>query len=86
MDLSKLPNLWEHPINFDPYDRVSLAQQNDQLRHALWAITREHIHTTKELEVARDMLGYYRRPLPFLRLPREVRDQIYAYALKRKET
>ena len=79
MDSSKP---WQPSPHFDPYDMVSLVEENDRLRRALCATTRDYIHTKKELESAREALGYGKKPLPFLQLPREVRDQIYSYALR----
>jgi len=79
MDSSKP---WQPSPHFDPYDIVSLAEENDRLRRALCATTRDYIQTKKELESAREALGYGKKPLPFLQLPREVRDQIYSYALQ----
>lgn len=71
---------WQPPPHFDQYDMNSLNEENDRLRRALCAMTRTYNNTKKELEYMKEAAGFYKKALPFLRLPREVRDQIYAYA------
>jgi hypothetical protein len=71
---------WQPPPQFDQYDVNSLNEENDRLRRALCAMTRAYNNTKKELEDIKEAAGLYKKALPFLRLPREVRDQIYRYA------
>lgn len=86
LDLSSLLNLptVETPLwRLEPGndDIESLKETNETLRSALRALARKYLRTKKELDTAVDLLGYNKKPLPFLRLPREIRDQIYALAL-----
>jgi hypothetical protein len=43
-------------------------------------MTRSYNKTRKDLEDIKEAAGFYDKPFPFARLPREVRDQIYEYA------
>jgi len=70
------------PAHFDSFDMASLSEENDRLRRALCSVTRGFMNTKKELEAIKEANGFYMKPLPFLRLPREVRDQIYTYVLQ----
>jgi hypothetical protein len=71
---------WKPPANFDRDDMASLNDENDRLRRELCAMTRAYNSTKKELEDLKETTGFYEKALPFLQLPREVRDQIYGYA------
>ncbi|KAH6683895.1 hypothetical protein B0J14DRAFT_445250, partial [Halenospora varia] len=59
----------------------ALIEDNLRLRRALCAMTRTYISTSAELSLAQEVLGIHKTALPFLQLPREVRDQIYTYVL-----
>jgi hypothetical protein len=69
------------PAHFDRHDMNSLNEETDRLRPTLCAMTRAYNTTKKELEGMKEAAGFYNKALPFLRLPREVRDQIYKYTL-----
>jgi hypothetical protein len=71
---------WQAPPDFDPFDNNSLNEENDRLRRTLCAMARAYNSTKKELEDVKEAAGFH-KALPFLNLPREVRDQIYSYAL-----
>jgi hypothetical protein len=71
---------WQAPPDFNPFDNNSLNEENDRLRRALCAMTRAYNSTKRELEDIKEAAGFS-KTLPFLSLPREVRDQVYSYAL-----
>jgi hypothetical protein len=71
---------WQAPPDFNPFDNNSLTEENDRLRRALCTMARAYNSTKKELEDVKEAAGFH-KALPFLNLPREVRDQIYSYAL-----
>ncbi|KAH6715364.1 hypothetical protein DL95DRAFT_442240 [Leptodontidium sp. 2 PMI_412] len=71
--------LWQQDPGND--DVEFLKETNEKLRRALCAMERKYLRTKKELDTAADLLGNNKNPLPFLRFPREIRDQIYAIAL-----
>ncbi|KAI9866188.1 MAG: hypothetical protein M1813_001749 [Trichoglossum hirsutum] len=52
-----------------------------RLRRRLYTAEQKCTKVMKELEAAREALGYYKIPFRFLELPREIRDKIYCYAL-----
>jgi len=62
--------------------RERLESDNQRLRTVLYATARKYNQTYTELEKLKELHGYYKNPLPFLRFPREVRDQIYFYCLR----
>lgn len=72
--------LWQ--LESDEIDIQSLKDTNERLRRALCSMERKYRRTKQSLDTASDLLGHNRSPLPFLRLPREIRDQIYALALE----
>ncbi|KAH7393269.1 hypothetical protein BKA64DRAFT_82380 [Cadophora sp. MPI-SDFR-AT-0126] len=72
--------LWQLEPGND--DSQSLKETNERLRRALCSMERKYIRTKRALDDATDLLGHNKSPLPFLRLPREIRDQIYALALR----
>jgi len=79
MDVAKLIRA---STGHDPSNLHSLAEENDRLRRLLAATARTLNSTKQELDKARSALGINTKPLTFLNFPREVRDQIYAYALR----
>ncbi|CAD6446002.1 3afd3d3d-1b04-4f8c-b00b-86cc05f57997-CDS [Sclerotinia trifoliorum] len=64
------------------HDLESLQAANEYLERLLFATARKHNQVWEELESMKDSSGLYDKPLPFLSFPREVRDQIYTYALQ----
>jgi hypothetical protein len=58
------------------------GRENEHLRYLLFATARKYNQTYKELESLKEFHGFYNNPLTFLRFPREIRDQIYFYALR----
>lgn len=64
------------------HDVDSLEEANDYLMRSLYATARKHNQILEELEHLKASTGFYDNPLPFLSLPREVRDQIYMYSLQ----
>jgi hypothetical protein len=46
----------------------------------LYSTARRYNKACKELELLKELTGF-NKPLPFLRLPREIRDKIYTYSL-----
>ena len=74
LDDTLLPS---YPLTID-----DLCDKNDRLLRLLRASERKYAVVFRELEEVRDALGYYKTSLPFLQFPREVRDQIYTYALQ----
>lgn len=56
--------------------------KHERLQRRICALGRKYAAAYKKLEEARETLGYYANPLPFLHFPREIRDQIYTYALR----
>ena len=56
--------------------------KNERLQRRICALGRKYAAAFKQLEEAREALGHYAHPLPFLQFPREIRDQIYTYALQ----
>lgn len=64
------------------HDVESLQAANEYLERLLFATARKHNQVWEELESMKAASGIYDEPLPFLSLPREVRDQIYTYALQ----
>jgi hypothetical protein len=78
MDIAKLLAVHTH----DHYDVTSLKEENDRIRRLLAATARSYNALKKELDSAREELGHNKSPIPFLEFPREVRDQIYLYALR----
>lgn len=71
---------WKAPRGFDKHDMNDMNEEIDRLRRALCSMTRAYNSTKKELEEMKEATGFYDKTLPFLNLPREVRDQIYEYA------
>ena len=67
----------KHPLDVD-----DLCEKNERLQRRICALGRKYDAMYKELEEAREALGYYASPLPFLKFPREIRDKIYTYALQ----
>ena len=65
-----------------PLDVDDLIKKNERLQRRICALGRKYDAAHKELEEAREALGHYANPIPFLRFPREIRDQILAYALE----
>lgn len=65
-----------------PLDLDDLFTKNQRLQRRICALGRKYDATYKELEKAREALGYYSNPFPFLRFPRRIRDQILTYALE----
>ncbi|KAI9696614.1 MAG: hypothetical protein M1836_005633 [Candelina mexicana] len=65
-----------------PLDVDDLVEKNERLQRRICALGRKYAAAYKELEEAREAHGYYANPLPFLQFPREIRDQIYTYALQ----
>ncbi|KAI9642459.1 hypothetical protein NHQ30_009264 [Ciborinia camelliae] len=63
-------------------DVESLQAANEYLERLLFATARKHNQVWEELESMKQSSGIYDKPLPFLSFPREVRDQIYSYALQ----
>jgi hypothetical protein len=72
---------WEFSPRTDVYDKDDLHRELNRMRRALCAVTRSYNQTKKELEDIKEATGFYDKPFPFLELPRELRDQIYEYAL-----
>ena len=65
-----------------PYGPLWLYKEKmEPLVGALQVAARSEISLRKGLEAMRERTGYYDNHLPFLRLPQEIRDQIYEYAL-----
>ncbi|APA08868.1 predicted protein [Sclerotinia sclerotiorum 1980 UF-70] len=64
------------------HDLESLQAANEYLERLLFATARKHNQVWEELESMKESSGLYDTPLPFLSFPREVRDQIYTYALQ----
>ncbi|ESZ93872.1 hypothetical protein SBOR_5730 [Sclerotinia borealis F-4128] len=64
------------------HDLESLQAANEYLERLLFATARKHNQVWEELESMKEATGIYDKPLPFLSFPREVRDQIYSYALQ----
>ncbi|QSZ32179.1 hypothetical protein DSL72_001750 [Monilinia vaccinii-corymbosi] len=64
------------------HDLESLQAANEYLERLLFATARKHNQVWEELESVKASSGMYDKPLPFLSFPREVRDQIYTYALQ----
>ncbi|KAH8679652.1 hypothetical protein BGZ60DRAFT_524863 [Tricladium varicosporioides] len=81
MDLTHIVNLLSNPRDPISTTKESFIEENLRLRRALCALTRNFISTSSELSLTRKVLGIYKTAFPFLQLPREVRDQIYTYAL-----
>ncbi|KAE9374926.1 hypothetical protein N431DRAFT_465150 [Stipitochalara longipes BDJ] len=71
---------WELSPRCNVYDVNSVHGELNRIRRALCAVTRAYNQTKKELEDIKEATGFYEKAFPFLRLPREVRDQIYEYA------
>ncbi|PVH85565.1 hypothetical protein DL98DRAFT_48637 [Cadophora sp. DSE1049] len=71
--------LWQLETGDD--DVQSLKEANERLRRALCSMERKYLRTKQALDAATDLLGHNKSPLPFLRLPREIRDQIYTLSL-----
>ena len=65
-----------------PLDADDLYEKNQRLQRRICALGRKYAATYKELEKAREALGYYANPLPFLKFPRRIRDHILTYALE----
>ncbi|KAL9110225.1 MAG: hypothetical protein Q9187_008077 [Circinaria calcarea] len=65
-----------------PLDVDDLLEKNQRLQRRICALGRKYAAAYKALEEAREALGYYANPLPFLQFPRGIRDQIYTYALQ----
>ena len=65
-----------------PLDVDDLYKKNDRLQRRICALGRKYAATYKELEKAREALGYFANPLPFLKFPRRIRDHILTYALE----
>jgi hypothetical protein len=80
MDIAKL---LAAPANHDPHNvtLADLQEENDRLRRLLAATARSYNAIRKELDICREELGHNKSPISFLKFPREVRDQIYSYAL-----
>ncbi|KAI9771413.1 MAG: hypothetical protein M1839_002803 [Geoglossum umbratile] len=66
----------------DPRNPDDVFSEVIALRRRLCAVETKYAAAVEELERARDALGYYKIPFRFLKLPREIRDQIYLYALQ----
>ncbi|KAF7894144.1 hypothetical protein EAF00_007658 [Botryotinia globosa] len=64
------------------HDVESLQAANEYLERLLFATARKHNQVWEELESMKESSGIYDKSLPFLSFPREVRDQIYRYALQ----
>ena len=64
------------------HDVDSLQAANEYLERLLFATARKHNQVWEELESMKESSGIYDKSLPFLSFPREVRDQIYKYALQ----
>jgi hypothetical protein len=81
-------NIHSDPPEWDRFDHEScndidsLRDKYDKLRRLLFSTVRAYNSVKEELEIAREALGIYKTPFPILRLPREIRDQIYEYALQ----
>ncbi|KAI9734196.1 MAG: hypothetical protein M1835_003390, partial [Candelina submexicana] len=65
-----------------PLDVDDLVEKNQRLQRRICALGRKYAAAYKELEEAREALGYYADSLPFLQFPRVIWDQIYTYALQ----
>lgn len=65
-----------------PLDVDDLFEKNQRLQRRICALGRKYAVACKELVEAREALGYYANPLPILQFPREIRDQIFTYALE----
>ena len=65
-----------------PLDVDDLLGKDRLVQRRICALGRKYTAAYKELEEAGEALGYYAKPLPFLRFPREIRDQIFTYALQ----
>lgn len=64
------------------HDLESLQAANEYLERLLFATARKHNQVWEELESIKESSGIYDKQLPFFSFPREVRDQIYTYALQ----
>lgn len=80
MDIAKLLTT---PAIHDLHDVTiaDLQEENDRLRRLLAATARSYNAIKQELDVCKEKLGHNKSPIRFLEFPREVRDQIYSYAL-----
>jgi hypothetical protein len=76
------PHEWDR-FNHESCDDIdSLRDEYDKLRRLLVSTVRAYNSVKEELEIAREALGIYKTPFPILRLPREIRDQIYEHVLQ----
>lgn len=62
-------------------DEDELLEENAHLHRQVGVLERKYCVVKGQLEAAWGTLGFYEYPFPFLALPREIRDQIYLYAL-----
>ena len=62
-------------------DEDELLEENAHLHRQVGVLERKYCVVKDQLEAAWGTLGFYEYPFPFLALPREIRDQIYLYAL-----
>lgn len=69
-------------IRYNDADPDSLLNEIDRLNRLLYETARRYNRTWKELETFKESHGFYAKPLQFLRFPREIREQIYLYALR----
>lgn len=77
------PNeLWQRPRYYgEPLDKESVIEDVEQLRRALCRMTRDYTTLKEELADIKKCHGLDIKPFNFLKLPREVRDQIYRCTL-----
>lgn len=76
----------EGAISYNPADPDTLLDEIDRLHGLLYQTARRYNRTWKELENLKKLHGFYDKAFPFLRFPREIRDKIYAYALRAPST
>ncbi|KAM3087710.1 hypothetical protein ACMFMG_001786 [Clarireedia jacksonii] len=79
--IMNLSELVDHDRAFG-HDVDSLQAANEYLMRSLYATARKYNQVWEELETIKASTGLYDKHLLFLSLPREVRDQIYLYALQ----
>ena len=84
-------NLYPQAPEWDRFDHEGcedvgiLREEYDKLRRLMFSTTRAYNRVKEELDRGREALGICKMPFPILRLPREIRDQIYLYALQAQE-
>ena len=73
--------LLENEYNKRIVDALCEADVRDIAKSMIYSLARRYNNVCAELESLKDLAGF-NKPFPFLRLPREIRDDIYGYALR----